>query len=433
MSNYRFKLTNHHAIENADIELNGITVISGVNGSGKSTISRWLHYSIGGIVLYDFFAFAEFCEVLIHLLYQYNDLRLPSKDSYIDRTYIDAVSKIKSLEHEENADDHALNIFNQTVAYFELRLKDYIESQPINSPQRSRIFLALEIKEDNVQYSIDKYIYKQYKIASQARETYQNKINSRKKSDYDEFLPKYFKIQEDYPQVLSLKEDNVDLISEKIGWLYGIKDSIYIETPVEVAIESSDNFLWNDFRSQLLVDKKHLMSMDEKKIALRIRKEIGGDIYLHKKITDFELRYKSLDGVLDLQIRQLATGYKTLSYILRLLENGDLTDKTLLIIDEPEAHLHPQWIVEYARILILIHKSLGAKIVINTHNPDFVSAIQSISCKEKIINNITFYIAQVSSESGKFKYINLKQNISEIFKSFNIAFERIKYYGTGQD
>ena len=37
MSKYTFKLSNYHAIERAEITLDGITVLSGENGSGKTT------------------------------------------------------------------------------------------------------------------------------------------------------------------------------------------------------------------------------------------------------------------------------------------------------------------------------------------------------------------------------------------------------------
>ena len=59
MSNYTFKLSNYHAIENAEIILDGITVLSGENGSGKSTISRWLYYLIRGTNEYEMFVEKE--------------------------------------------------------------------------------------------------------------------------------------------------------------------------------------------------------------------------------------------------------------------------------------------------------------------------------------------------------------------------------------
>ena len=43
MNEYRFIINNYHAIDKADICVDGITVIAGCNGCGKSTISKWLY------------------------------------------------------------------------------------------------------------------------------------------------------------------------------------------------------------------------------------------------------------------------------------------------------------------------------------------------------------------------------------------------------
>ena len=75
------------------------------------------------------------------------------------------------------------------------------------------------------------------------------------------------------------------------------------------------------------------------------------------------LYYSRNDG-LRIPLKQAATGITSFAYLLQLLNNGYLQKDTLLIIDEPEAHLHPQWIVEYAKLLFLLHKKLGMKIFI---------------------------------------------------------------------
>ena len=46
MSKYRFSICSYHAIKEADIIIDGITVLGVPNGCGKSTISRWLYYMI---------------------------------------------------------------------------------------------------------------------------------------------------------------------------------------------------------------------------------------------------------------------------------------------------------------------------------------------------------------------------------------------------
>lgn len=115
--------------------------------------------------------------------------------------------------------------------------------------------------------------------------------------------------------------------------------------------------------------------------------------------------------------------------MLRLIENGYLTENSILIIDEPEAHLHPQWIVEFARILVLLNREVGCKVLLASHNPDMIAAIRSISSAHGTLDATRFYQAEKDPESLRYTYKNLGSDIEEIFQSFNIALERIKDYG----
>lgn len=57
-----------------------------------------------------------------------------------------------------------------------------------------------------------------------------------------------------------------------------------------------------------------------------------------------------------LKISNLATGSKMFSIVKMLLEKGELDSSTMLILDEPEAHLHPQWQNSFAEIIVLLVK-----------------------------------------------------------------------------
>jgi predicted ATPase len=197
--------------------------------------------------------------------------------------------------------------------------------------------------------------------------------------------------------------------------------------------ESTSNTLWG-YLSSLLErsdEKKHI-SLKTRKMLIRIQHLIHGSIKLKDDEFDYEMRYIREDN-LDIPLKDAATGIKTFAYIIRLLENGCLDENTLLIIDEPEAHLHPQWIVEYARILVLLFKELGVRVLIASHNPDMVAAIQSIGAKEGIKERITFYQANKADNNYEYDYKNLGFEVTEIFQSFNIALSRIQDYGTIAD
>jgi len=111
-----------------------------------------------------------------------------------------------------------------------------------------------------------------------------------------------------------------------------------------------------------------------------------------------------------------------------------MSGNTFLIIDEPEVHLHPQWVVEYARLIVLLNKYLGVKFLVASHNPDMVSAIKYISVKEQVSNVLNFYLAELAdSNEESYRYRNLGLDINPIFESFNIALDRINLYGVSDD
>ena len=137
-------------------------------------------------------------------------------------------------------------------------------------------------------------------------------------------------------------------------------------------------------------------------------------------------KYNRADGK-SFDLSECATGIKSFSIMQMLLKNLFLSGDTLMILDEPETHLHPQWIVEYANLIVLLHKRLGTKFFITSHSTDMVSAIRYISEKEKCMNSVSFYLAeQVGAENYSYKY--LKDDIEPIFESFNKSYDKLDEY-----
>ena len=45
----------------------------------------------------------------------------------------------------------------------------------------------------------------------------------------------------------------------------------------------------------------------------------------------------------EIELENLSTGIKALAIILKLIENHDISDNSMIVLDEPEIHLHPKW------------------------------------------------------------------------------------------
>jgi len=137
-------------------------------------------------------------------------------------------------------------------------------------------------------------------------------------------------------------------------------------------------------------------------------------------------KYKRLDGT-EFGLAECATGIKSFAILQLLLKNLFLDETALLIIDEPEAHLHPQWIVEYANLIILLQKHLGVKFFIASHSTDKVSAIRYISEKEGILDSVSFYAAKEANDN-LYEFQNLGTDIEHIFESFNKSYDALEHY-----
>jgi predicted ATP-dependent endonuclease of OLD family len=233
-------------------------------------------------------------------------------------------------------------------------------------------------------------------------------------------LPKIFEVYE-------FEDPIVSLVNDHLKPPYSIANSIYIDTPMIIGVESSEIEYWDDLNELLNKRGKSFFSEISQTISNEI---IHGDVSVNdvNSLAVDNFSFKRADGSI-FNLLDCATGVKSFAILQLLLKNGSLNDKTLLIIDEPESHLHPQWIIEYARLIVLLNKHAGIKFFIASHNPDMVSAIKYISAKEGVEDKLHFYLAAKIGDSYLYDYEHLGTEIDPIFGSFNIAIDRIKLYG----
>jgi AAA15 family ATPase/GTPase len=91
----------------------------------------------------------------------------------------------------------------------------------------------------------------------------------------------------------------------------------------------------------------------------------------------------------------ISTGLKAFLVLRRLLELGEIKERDVLIFDEPEIHLHPSWQLQFAEILVLLQKEFNLTILLATHSPYFLNAIEVYSEKHGIKEErVKFYLAE---------------------------------------
>lgn len=433
----RIKTENFRAISNADLIIDGITVVAGENSSGKSTLSK---------IIYFFYKTASNYNSLVS-----KELKFKLKD--IERFFEIILSDIHSTSKERNTREEFEEIRNLRRSLNDLQDEDlskwilfvqkiennyysqpslFKESYPLNPRINNRLrFIIKDIlndKSSNLESNTLPFNLVTRFLEEKFQEAF-DKIKLRPTSLFlealksvfgDGELPKVFEVFEFEEQIASLKKSSLSIP-------YLVQNVIYIDTPMSIGIEDSDVEYWEDLNELLHKKGKTSFSDLSKMISEQV---ISGDVSLDDRpisISDFT--YKRSDGT-TFNLLDVATGVKSFAILLLLIKNGSLSDKTLLIMDEPESHLHPQWIIEYARLIVLLNREIGVKFFIASHNPDMVSALKYISEKEGILIRLNYYLAEKADSLFSYNYKFLGTNIDPIFKSFNIAMDRITEYGS---
>lgn len=439
MSKYRFSIYDYHAIKEADILIDGITVLAGPNGCGKSTISRWLYYMIDIATDFDSYLVKGYKTEIDSLLQ--NISRAIREMWGLNRGVNNGLNVLQSIDDLKLDDNFSLGSIDEYtvklhlfIGEFASQLDKFLNAENVQEQRKDRVLNFLNQNLDGEEKARNAQAFAEL-ISLQVDKMQQEvlyKSEDRSLTDVLSFLHTYLYEDEMVPFNIALQEEGVNIISDgRIGSLFNLDKAIYIDTPMAFGLDDFlKNVFWQRLR-KLMLEENGCHDKQNIRLLYRISEILNGKINVSDSLLgNKEMYYERKDGKLLLPLDKIATGMKSFAYLFQLIKNGYLDDKTVLMIDEPEVHLHPQWVVVFARLLILIRKSLGVKIVLASHNPDFVAAIKAIAKKEEILAETNFYLAQSVDDDGfQYAFKPLGCDIEPIFNSFNIALERIQQYG----
>jgi energy-coupling factor transporter ATP-binding protein EcfA2 len=176
------------------------------------------------------------------------------------------------------------------------------------------------------------------------------------------------------PNRLSGKDIN-DLLKHKIAFIPGLVGILPQEpyvTPARRSAMSIEARYSEMYRSSLL----HLDTTDKKalkRINKVLSKHLGVEITQIKFDPDkdvfVDVEY-SQDGVC-LDLSNAGSG---MLQVIQVLVYIYLHQPTLLLIDEPDAHLHPELQEKLGNILKDVTKEMGAQLFVATHSPDVIDS-----------------------------------------------------------
>lgn len=392
-----------------EIQMNGITVFAGLNGTGKSTFGKTL-----------FCIFSTFCRI--------EEMVEQERIRSILRVIVDR-RKVKIR----------INYFNREMA--------------INAVQR----LLKETKSPEIEKELDELIYKLFpeEWGESSLEDLKNQIMDIIRVDdsiiretllrnaiENEFGNQMVNIDATEAQVeLQIKDDTICFSCEKGGnvhiqnWFPLVKNVVYFDDPNVINYINSPLVLMNEeeghrldlIRKLRLKKGEEISSVDQviiqnkiKAIEEKINEVCDGDVL---ESDGRPMVYQSKRYPQGLNLLNVATGMKSFATIKMLLKKGCLEENGVIILDEPEIHLHPEWQRQWAEIIVLLQKEFGINILLSTHSSDFLGFLELFIHKHKIPEKTTVYMLSNTDDIGS-EVKEIKGNWEPIFKQLGEPFVR---------
>lgn len=126
-----------------------------------------------------------------------------------------------------------------------------------------------------------------------------------------------------------------------------------------------------------------------------------------------------------LNTESLSAGMKAFIVIKLLIESGSINDCEFLILDEPEIHLHPEWQLKYAELIVLISEHFPIRILITSHSPYFIEAMELYSKKHKMNDSVSFY-RTIDNLNGDSIIKNVTNDMTEIYEDMANPFRLLE-------
>ena len=408
-------LKNIGRIDEAHIEIKGITVIAGANNTGKSTVSRALYSVFNGfhnireqIRRERMYGIKRALNVMLRNVTEYIydvDTNKMAKKIYSSKSELleksnDAIMEyIKQLVGEESEiDESAFDEHVNDVRELTSRIRSYLEVTD------EQIFTNLMSRILSVEFS--------------------GQINN----IYSETVGEITISIRKQTATIGIEDDKVDFISNfklSIG-----TEAIYLDNPF-VLDEQNMGVLHYYYGGRGAEYEDHKERLKERLFYEKAKNGVLEEIITNSKLESVyqqlaaicngelvtekrSIRFKKKDSEKTLDLRNLSAGLKTFVIIKMLLEKGAIEQNGTIILDEPEIHLHPEWQLVFAEIIVLLQKEFGLHILLNTHSPYFLNAIEVYAAKHGIQSVCCYYL--MIDDGEKTKVENVTDKIDVIYQ-----------------
>jgi putative AbiEii toxin of type IV toxin-antitoxin system len=431
----KFNFKNIGIVKQAEIELNGLTIITGLNDTGKSFLSKAIFSIIKTpkeAVRYFDYQKVENLSSLINIIWSYHRQVIPFTPEKlqqfnpsafplkINSTFIENKTSVAELRQTfvdykkiiefdyENATENVKAIINQRQI----------------ATQTQNLFTAIFARlDENIDFEGKARVYFEQMIIFRL---FENQINTVSKDG----LTLDIKVSEGVSSLLNLSVEANRIRNFKYDNVLLVNDATLIETPAILPLTKFiDNALASGFRNLGALIPTHFEDLFSK-IRLYTGKIPSEYLPIASEIADIiGGRFSSTpeDGIFfakgDAKIKpnNIASGIKSFIFLLISLEF--INKNSLLIIDEPEVHLHPKWEIEYARIIASLTK-LGVPILVSSHSPYLIRALAKYSEEFEIEKKTNFYFGK-KDKDGYSTFDNVSEDLEPIFEALAIPMQSL--------
>ena len=392
----RLTLENIAKVRKADVEINGITVIAGENNTGKSTVGK---------ALYSVF------NSLYHVENQIREERVRTISNLLDGLYL---QKRNGRSNNNDRRETAEKILDK---YFQQKDKRSLIKEDVLDFLFDYGEANAAFNDDGMDETIDKI---GEILAISDEEILKRVVTTKLSAEFNRQINNVYSEENGVIQ-LQIQNDTFEILAsenqvEDTSASFPLKTEIvYLDDPfildevgpyrgfsgLSVFLRHNGNHR-DQVRDKLTLNKQQSTFIEEiladqklDRIYEKMDSVCDGRMISTKR-NGLGYQKKGTDKILD--VKNISTGLKTFVILKTLLMNGTLEENGTIILDEPEIHLHPQWQLLFAELIVLIQKEFNMHILLNTHSPYFLQAIEVYAAKYEIADKCKYYLAQLEGD-----------------------------------
>lgn len=362
----RFVVEGIGKIGRAEILLDGVTVIVGENNTGKSTIGKALFSYIDSVCGFSRKMKIAYRDELTHILFfhaiqEYRDIigfvhdLIDEMIDVLPGKKLDSSSLAKWIKHlvdsgGMSADDYDAERVEKYLKWLSGRSKQAISF-------RAQICKLFGYERDRwgqmfMSEALNSVFANQPQSLLPGAPMMSTLLEDSGRTVADEELDALFlEDVKTFPSLMSSIDEREN------GLRYSYAE--YVTTANRQVIKH--------YRSSLPLgqDSKTLLGMLDEIYAGTVERQPGRTSILHETFRTTE----------ELGISVSSMGIRPILLMKHLINQNVIRKEVVLILDEPEVHLHPAWQVAYARMLSSMSELLGVRILVTTHSPYFMKAL----------------------------------------------------------